>query len=89
MVYRRAAEGQQAKPVAAVAAPAAALSASQQIFISSDAIERARVVAPGFDVYWLENTYIAWAKNLGEPAHNEDARFLAWVKSFTKGKLAS
>lgn len=89
MVYRRAAERQPVKPVAAIAAPQSPATGPQKIIISSDAIAQAREVAPGADVYWLEATYIRWAENLGEPAHNEDARFLAWVKSFTKGKLAS
>jgi plasmid replication initiation protein len=89
MVYRRVAETQPAKPVAAaVAAPETARSAPLKILISSDAIERAKEVAPRFDRYWLENTYITWARNL-EPAHSEDARFLTWVKNFTKGKLTS
>jgi len=36
------------------------------------------------EAYWLENTYIAWAKNLEEPAHNEATRFLSGVGSYTK-----
>jgi hypothetical protein len=35
--------------------------------------------------HMLEAMYIAWAK-AKDPAHNEDARFLTWVKSYTKGK---
>ncbi|MGO9171324.1 MAG: replication initiator protein A [Rhodomicrobium sp.] len=87
MVYRRAAEAQQARPAAVAVAPVTVSPEPKKIFISSEAIERAREIAPRADAYWLENTYIAWAKNL-EPALNEDARFLSWVKSFTKGKLA-
>jgi plasmid replication initiation protein len=60
----------------------------KKIIISSEAIERAREIAPRMDAYYLENTYIAWAKTLEEPAHNEDARFLGWVKSYTKRKPA-
>jgi hypothetical protein len=89
MVYRRVAEPQPVKPVPSIAGPETATAGPQKIFISSHAIEQARELAPGFDVYWLEDTYTRWAKNLGEAAHNEDARFLSWVKSFTKGKLAS
>jgi hypothetical protein len=33
----------------------------------------------------LENLYIAWAEEK-EAARNEDARFLSWVRSYTKGK---
>ena len=89
MVYRRAAEVQPAKPVTVIAAPEAPGQGPHKIFVSTDAIEQARATAPGFDVYWLENTYKEWVKSIGEPARNEDARFLGWVKSFTKGKLAS
>ena len=42
-------------------------------------------VAPGWDKYMLESQYCAWAADK-EPAHNEDARFFGWVKSYTKGK---
>ncbi len=36
-------------------------------------------------MYILENLYIVWAKDK-EDACNEDARFLGWVKSYTKDK---
>jgi hypothetical protein len=32
---------------------------------------------------------IEWAQTPDEPARNEDARFLSWVRSFTKAKVAS
>jgi plasmid replication initiation protein len=88
MVYRRAGEAQPARPAAVAVVAETAPSAPLKILISSDAIERAKEVAKCLDPYWLENTYITWAQNL-EPAHSEDARFLSWVKNFTKGKLAS
>ena len=50
-----------------------------------EAIERVPELAPRWDKYFLESTYQNWAKDK-EPARNEDARFLGWVKSFTKGK---
>lgn len=59
----------------------------RRIGVSSQAIEQLSETAPGWDKYMLEHAYIAWAKNL-EPARNEDARFLGWVKSYTKGKPA-
>ena len=93
MVYRRAAEAEPAKSVTAIAPPEPSRQgqgASQKIFISTDAIEQAKKEVPGSDVYWLENTYHEWIKANGiEPARNEDARFLSWVKSFTKGMRAS
>jgi plasmid replication initiation protein len=57
------------------------------IMVSSQAIERLYEIAPQWDKYALENQYIAWAKDK-EAARNEDARFLGWVKSYTKGKPA-
>ena len=92
--WRRAGDGANAErpsPVTIAPEPAAPVIVSpeaKKIFISSKAIERAREIAPGMDAYWLENTYIAWAKSLEEPAHNEDARFLSWVGSYTKNKRA-
>jgi len=55
--------------------------------ISGDAFERAREIAPGWDRYGLENLYIAWASDK-DTARNEDARFLGWVRSYTKGRPA-
>jgi plasmid replication initiation protein len=55
------------------------------IAVSAEAIERVPELAPRWDKYYLESTYQNWAKDK-EPARNEDARFLGWVKSFTKGK---
>ncbi len=57
----------------------------RRIAVSTEAIERVPELAPRWDKYYLEHTYKNWAKNK-EPARNEDARFLGWVKSFTKGK---
>ena len=57
------------------------------IMISSSAIERLYELAPGWDKYALEQMYISWAEDK-EPAHNEDARFFGWVKSYTKGKAS-
>ncbi len=67
--------------VAATPAP----NPERRILVSQQAIERLYETAPGWDKYMLENLYIAWAKDKG-PARNEDARFLSWVGSFTKGK---
>lgn len=53
--------------------------------ISMAALEKVRGLAPGWDKYYLEATYLAWAHTL-ERARNEDARFLSWVENFTKGK---
>ena len=55
--------------------------------VSAQAIERLYDSAPGWDKYFLEHAYMDWAKDK-EPARNEDARFLAWVGSYTKGKAS-
>ncbi len=92
--WRRAGEGTNAeRPNPATIAPesparSAVSDEPKKIVISSEAIERAREIAPRMDVYWLENTYIAWAKDK-ETARNEDARFLRWVESYTKRKPAA
>ena len=57
------------------------------IFLSSAAIERLVDLAPGWDKYMLERMYSEWA-SAKERAHNEDARFFGWVKSYTKGKAS-
>ena len=68
-----------------ITAEAPKISPERRITISAEAIERVPELAPGWDKYYLESTYLNWAKDK-EPARNEDARFLGWVKSFTKGK---
>jgi hypothetical protein len=68
----------------AVAAPAPS---ERRILVSAQAIERLYEIVPGWDKYYLEHAYIDWAKDK-EPARNEDARFLSWVGSYTKGKAS-
>jgi hypothetical protein len=70
-----------------VKAATPAAPAERRILISSQAIEKLYEIAPGWDKYMLEHSYIAWAMDK-EDARNEDARFLGWVKSYTKGKPA-
>ena len=92
MVFWRRGEGASAgKPYTSAKTPVAASTPiavpERRIMVSSQAIERLYETAPGWDKYYLENTYIDWAKDK-EPARNEDARFLSWVGSYTKGKPA-
>ncbi len=61
--------------------------AIRKIRISSMAFDNARALAPGWDMYALENLYIDWASTK-DAARSEDARFLGWFKSYTKGKPA-
>ena len=57
------------------------------IRISTEAFDHARQIAPGWDRYALEQIYIAWAADLNA-ARSEDARFIGWVRSYTKGRPA-
>lgn len=63
------------------------MSTPRGVLISTEAFDRARDIAPGWDRYALEQIYIGWASDK-DLARNEDARFLGWVKSYTKGKPA-
>ena len=66
--------------------PAIALAErSRAIRISQNAFDRLLQDAPGWDRYALEAAYCAWAADK-DAARNEDARFLGWVKSYTKGR---
>ena len=84
----RRSDGDKAQPVASKprgsgeAAPVKA-----KIRISTVAFDNARALAPGWDMYALESKYIEWASTK-DAARNEDARFLGWFKSYTKGKAA-
>lgn len=53
--------------------------------ISAEAFERAHEVAPGWDIYALENVYVNWASDK-DAARNEDSRFFGWLRSYTKGR---
>lgn len=61
------------------------MSNGTRIVLPSWAMERMHEVAAGWDKYLLEAKYKEWAANL-EGAKDEGARFLSWVKSYTKGK---
>lgn len=79
--------GQVARAMKTDQATAAVIVQERRIMVSQKAIDRLYEIAPGWDKYMLEHTYIAWAADK-DAAHNEDARFLSWVGSFTKGKHA-
>ncbi len=63
------------------------VSSKRAIRISTDAFDRIHNVAPGWDRYALESLYLGWAADR-YPARNEDARFIGWVRSYTKGRRA-
>src|SRR3546814_12968355 len=47
--------------------------------ISNQALEKARTVAPGYDVYALKGDYLAFWDDKGQqPLKNADAAFLGW-----------
>lgn len=49
--------------------------------ISNQALEKARTVAPGYDVYALKSDYLAFWDDKGQqPLKNADAAFLGWCK---------
>jgi hypothetical protein len=54
-------------------------------WISEDALDGVRKVAPEWDRQWLLSRYQEWTKGKPTPA-NIDAAFLGWAKKFTKGK---
>ncbi len=91
--WRRAGEGANVNrsPNLFTATPAVAAApvpaAERRILVSSRAIEQLYEIAPDWDKHMLESMYINWAKNK-DAARNEDARFLRWVGSYTKGKPA-
>jgi hypothetical protein len=55
--------------------------------ISADALEKVRSVAPGWDKYYLLETYAGWIERTSMALPNApDKAFLGWAKRFTKGK---
>jgi hypothetical protein len=66
-------------------APAVPRPAQVARFITEDALDRVRQVAPGWDRQWLLARYREWTAGKPEP-ENPDAAFIGWVKRFTKGK---
>lgn len=72
-------------PTAAAPALAKALSTPARQFVSDDALDKVRSVAPGWDRQWLLLRYQEWSHGKAAPA-NIDAAFLGWAKKFTKGK---
>jgi hypothetical protein len=55
-------------------------------FVSTDALDKVRKIAPGWDKYVLLQKFTDWpgSKN----ARDMDAAFLGWAKKFTGGRAA-
>jgi len=87
VTLRARAEESPAPPLAEAPPPPAAKTAEmpRRILISAAAMERVGDLAPGWDKYYLEAAYRDYFADK-DPAKNEDARFLAWVPSFVKGR---
>lgn len=60
--------------------------APRRKFISPEALDRVKEVAPGWCKYSLESQYMEWSKKQATQPNDLDAAFLGWVKKFTKGK---
>lgn len=56
-------------------------------FVTEDALDRVRSIAPGWDRQFLLRKFMDWEGS--RSAANLDAAFLGWVRSFTKGRPAS
>lgn len=56
-------------------------------FVSERALDQVRSIAPGWDRQHLLRKFLDWDGS--KHARNPDKAFLAWVRSFTKGKAAS
>ena len=55
-------------------------------FVSEEALDKVRHIAPGWDRQMLLHKFLNWEGS--KTAERMDAAFLGWVKSFTKGKAA-
>lgn len=54
-------------------------------FISENALEKARKVAPGYDIYALKDDYLAfWDEKGRQKLANPDAAFLGWCKKMNE-----
>ena len=49
--------------------------------LNQDTYERARAVAPGYDVYELENQWREWSSMLPEPPRKPDEAFIGFCKT--------
>jgi hypothetical protein len=54
-------------------------------YITEDALDQIRDIAPGWDRQWLLTKYKEWRTGKPEP-QDPDKAFLGWVRKFTKGK---
>jgi hypothetical protein len=71
-------------PAPAAALPAPAAPAAPR-YITEDALDQVRTIAPGWDRQWLLAKYKDWRAGKPEP-QDPDKAFLGWVRKFTKGK---
>jgi uncharacterized protein YdaU (DUF1376 family) len=55
-------------------------------FVSEEALDKVKTIAPSWDRQMLLKKFLEWPKS--KNAHDLDAAFLGWVSKFTKGKVA-
>ena len=85
-VFWRRAEKPSPAPVA-MASAAEKTSTPRLVNVSQGAIDQLYDFAPSWDKYMLVAAYMEWAK-YKDLARDQDARFIGWAKSYTKGKPA-
>ena len=56
----------------------------RRYYLKSDTYERAREIAPGYDIYHLENRWLEWNERNEEILRNPDRAFLGFVKKHAK-----
>lgn len=54
--------------------------------LKHETLEAVRAIAPGYSPAWLERTFWEWNRSKGGTLRHPDRAFLAWAKSFTKGR---
>ena len=55
--------------------------------LKAETLEAVRGIAPGYSPAWLEDKFMEWNRSKGGVLRNPDKAFLAWAKSFTKGRV--
>ena len=54
------------------------------LLLKTTTFEKARELAPGLDIYYLENEWREWAYSKGEPVQNPDGAFLNFIRMKAK-----
>jgi hypothetical protein len=54
--------------------------------LSAACLQRARDIAPGWDLGYLQNCYVQMQRGLAKPPRDPDGNFLRWLRAFTRGR---